>query len=54
MVESETGNWKLEPGHSRPTAASICNLKCLQMGGDVKSAGGIEPFVTDSSSSGDR
>jgi hypothetical protein len=38
VVESDTGNWILKPGHSRPTAASIDNLqstigdpKCLRM-----------------------
>jgi hypothetical protein len=49
-----TTNLELRTGYSRPTAAAdgrrdgarnlqstICNLRCLRMGGDVKSAGGI-------------
>ncbi len=31
MVESETGNWILEPGHSRPMAASIYNASGLDV-----------------------
>jgi len=30
VVESDTDNWILKPGHSRPMAASICSLECLR------------------------